>query len=533
MNIAETLHHQAKERPDTPAIIETRWGKSRITNFTELELAASRAEALLRQKGIQSGDGVLVFQPMSLELYIALIAIFRLGAIAMFLDPSAGKEHIDRCCTLFPPKALIASTKAHFLRFVSRGLRKIPVKFAIGLPFPGAISLNQSKTLEPDPHIEPCTPQTPALITFTSGSTGEPKAAQRTHGFLIAQHRSLERTIHLTAGEIDLTTLPIFVLANLASGVTSLIPNADLRYPGAIAPKPILAQIKKHQPTRTAASPAFLECLADYCINRKKALTNFQKIFSGGAPVFPRLLNKLNQIAPQADIITVYGSTEAEPIAHISRHEIQPTDVEAMQRGGGLIVGKPVPDIQLRILPNRWGNAIAPYQKQDFETACLSIGEAGEIVVSGEHVLSGYLFGIGDEETKFSVEGQPWHRTGDAGYLDAEGRLWLLGRCKACISDRYGTAYPFAVECAADYHPDVRRIAFISYKNQRTLVIEMMRNKNRNHSLSPERILASVLESLQWANIEAIRVVEKIPVDKRHNAKIDYPTLEKLLEEEI
>lgn len=531
MNIAEILHKQVEECPDTPAILDLTRGKTRTVSFAELELAARRTQTLLRQKGIQPGDSLLLFQPMSVELYVALIAIFRLGAIATFLDPSAGKAHLARCCTLRPPKALIASFKAHFLRLRAWQLQQIPLKFAIGFPFPGATSWNRAKKLEPDPQIEPCTPETPALITFTSGSTGEPKAAQRTHGFLIAQYRALSNAIALTPGETDLTTLPIFLLANLAAGVTSVIPNADLKYPGAIAPKPILSQIKTHQPTRTAASPALLARLAQECIKRKQTLTNFQKIYSGGAPVFPPLLDRLHQIAPQAEIIGVYGSTEAEPIAHISRSEIHSKDLQTMQQGGGLLVGKPVEEIELKIIKNRWGEAIGPYNREEFSQLCNGVGEPGEIVVSGEHVLPGYLYGVGDEETKFKVEEQPWHRTGDAGYLDEEGRLWLLGRCKACITDKYGTLYPFAVECAANFNSDVQCIAFLYYNYQRTLVIEMAPKKRRKSGVSVDRSLASLLDSLKWANIETIRVVEKIPLDKRHNAKIDYPALEKVLAE--
>ena len=118
--------------------------------------------------------------------------------------------------------------------------------------------------------VAPVDEQTPALVTFTSGSTGEPKAAVRTHGFLLAQHAVLEESLSLAPGEVDLTTLPIFVLANLASGVTSVIPDADLRYPGRIEPGPVFEQLRQldrttHRlvgRTRIAASPALLARLA-------------------------------------------------------------------------------------------------------------------------------------------------------------------------------------------------------------------------------------------------------------------------------
>ena len=92
MNIAEVLRDQAELRPEAVALIDVKRGRSRSLTFAELERAASRVAMLLHQSGLERGDTVLVLHPMSAELYIALMAIFRLGLVAMFLDPSAGRE---------------------------------------------------------------------------------------------------------------------------------------------------------------------------------------------------------------------------------------------------------------------------------------------------------------------------------------------------------------------------------------------------------------------------------------------------------
>ncbi|MBW4496106.1 MAG: AMP-binding protein [Oscillatoria princeps RMCB-10] len=522
MNIATILQERAATHPEIPAIIDTHRGRSRTTTFAGLETAAGRAATLLRQNGLQPGDSALIFHPMSAELYIALAALFRLGVVAMFLDPGAGADHIERCCALYPPKALIASTKAHLLRLKSPALRQIPVKIAIGCPVPGAISWRSAQQMKPGTHIIPRTPDTPALLTFTSGSTGQPKAALRTHGFLLAQHRILAETLQLKPAEIDLATLPIFLLANLASGLTSLIPNADLRFPGAIRAGAAIAQIQAIQPVRAAASPAFLERLAEYCLTRRLTLPSLQKIFCGGAPVMPNLLAQLQQIAPNAEITVVYGSTEAEPIAHISHSQIGSRDTTATLSGKGLLVGHPVSAIKIAILRQQWGTPIGPLTGSEFAENCLSAGAVGEIAVSGEHVLPGYLYGYGDRETKFTADGTPWHRTGDAGYLDSDNRLWLMGRCSARIEDSWGTLYPFAVECVAHHYPGIRRCAAISHKGQRILAVEL--NRHKTHVS-----LAALQNTLNWAHISAIKVLPKIPTDKRHNAKIEYPPLRKLL----
>jgi acyl-CoA synthetase (AMP-forming)/AMP-acid ligase II len=523
MNIATILSEHARSRPNATAIIDPWRRRSRFTSFARLDRAAAQAGQLLRRRGLRPGDAVLVFHPMSAELYIALLAVFRLGLVAMFLDPSAGREHIERCCALHRPRGLIASTKAHLLRLWSPALERIPIKFVIGLPVPGAVRWTRTALMEPIADIHPTESDTPALLTFTSGSTGQPKAAVRTHGFLLAQHRSLAESLELTTGEVDLTTLPIVLLANLASGVTSLIPDADLRYPGAINPAPVVEQVRTHAAVSSTASPAFFECLTRHCADRGVTLPSFRKLFSGGAPVFPRLLDQLQTMAPQADVVAIYGSTEAEPIAHVARRQFEAEDLQAMFRGRGLLAGRPVKTIRLRILRDQWGQAVGPYTEAMFAAECRPAGEPGEIVVSGEHVLTGYLHGLGDSETKFQVDGVVWHRTGDAGYLDTSGRLWLLGRCSARIDDRHGTLYPFAAETAVYQDPNVRRAAFVARNGRRLLAVEF-------YQPPTDPALAELRQALAWTHCDDFKTFPGIPVDKRHNAKIDYPALYRLLD---
>jgi acyl-CoA synthetase (AMP-forming)/AMP-acid ligase II len=522
MNISQVLCHHAEKRPDATAILDVLHGRDRALSFANLELESGRAAALFQSEGIHPGDAVLIFHPICAELYSVMIGAFRLGAVPMFLDPSAGREHIDRCCKLWRPKALLASTKAHFLRFVSPALRAISVKFAIGPPFPGSVSWSRARDLPPMRNAFECAPDAPALVTFTSGSTGMPKAAVRTHAFLLRQHRVLAQSLLLAPGEIDLTTLPIFVLANLGSGVCSMIPAGDLRSPGAIEPAPIVRQIRSHKPTRTVASPAFLERLVDYCIARELELGELERIFVGGAPVFPSLLRKLHDVAPRAEITALYGSTEAEPIAEAAYSRTQAADFEAMAGGRGLLAGLPVSQIRLVVIQNRWGAPIGPFTTSEFESHRMPAGETGEIVVSGDHVLPGYLDGRGDSETKFDVEGVRWHRTGDAGYLDEHGRLWLLGRCDARIQDERGVLYPFRVECAAQQIAGVRRTALVAHKGRRVLAAELAKDAARG-------TLDAVREAVRWAQIDSVIVLRKIPVDKRHNSKVNYPELRKKL----
>ncbi len=521
MNIASVLQQHAQQRPDAAAIIDGPMHSQRTTTYAQLENDVSRLAALLKAQGLQQGDHALIFQTMSAELYVILLALFRMGMIAMFLDPSQGRAHLERCCQRVPPKLLIASSKAHLLRLISKELRRIPVKISLGLRIPGTINYRELRQQQPHNEIVACDYATPALMTFTSGSTGLPKAAVRSHGFLLAQHKVLAANLAHREGQIDLVTLPIIVLANLASAVTSLIAAVDLRSPGKIDAAVVIRQMASLPQVRSAASPAFYERLVAYCQQQQLTLNNLMRIDTGGAPVFPALLAQLQQVAPQAEVVAVYGSTEAEPIAHIHWQDVSADDQQQMQNGKGLLAGKPVHEIDCRVIPDQFGDVIGPFTQASFAQICLGANQTGEIVVAGEHVLPGYLDGQGDEETKFRVDGRPWHRTGDAGYFDAHGRLWLLGRCMARIQDDKGALYPFAVETVARSDPAIKRAAMLSWHGLRLLVVE----PQSGHKID----FVALQQKLVWARLDEIRLMQSIPVDKRHNAKIDYPALYKQL----
>jgi acyl-CoA synthetase (AMP-forming)/AMP-acid ligase II len=522
MNVAEILQSHAERHPTEVALIDVHRGRSRRMTFQDLEHAAGRTASLLSESGLRAGDTVLVFHPMSCELYVALGALLRQGLVAMFVDPSAGRRYIDRCCELRRPQAMIAASRVHWLRLISPELRRIPVKFSIGPRVPGAVPLEAARNRSYDAAVYGCGRDAPALISFTSGNTGEPKAALRTHGLLLAQHRAVEQNLALVPGEVELVALPIFVLANLASRVTSIIPCVDLRRPDRLTPAPVVAQIRNLGATRTAAPPAFYERMVDHCERHQITLPDLTKVLTGGGPVPPSLLQRLQRLAPHAAVTVVYGSTEAEPISRISLAEMQAADHQAMLQGRGLLAGYPVPNLQLRIVQDQGGRKIGSCEPAQFERLCQPAGRDGEIVVSGDHVLPGYLYGPDEDENKLRVGDVCWHRTGDAGYVDELGRLWLLGRCAARVEDHRGALYPLGAENAALQYEYVRRAALVAHRGQRVMVVEL-----RGQTRQPD--FASLLKSLAFAGVDAIRLVQRIPVDARHNAKIDYDALRELL----
>jgi acyl-CoA synthetase (AMP-forming)/AMP-acid ligase II len=518
VNLAQLLSVQAAERPYQAALIDARRKLPRRISFAELELASARAARLLEASGLRPGDAVLVFQPMSIELYIALAAIFRTGLVAMFLDPRTGRGHIEQCCALWPPRALIACPAAHLLRVVSPALRRVPLHFSVGPALPWTRSFLDWDRSDPRLAIAPCEETAPALVTFTSGSTGQAKAALRSHGFLLNQQRALEKGLELEGGEVDLTTLPTFALANLASGVTTVISGADRRSGTSPKPGAVVQRILQEGVDRIGAAPAFLERVVEECQRRSIKLPRVRKIFTGGGPVFPKLLDQLASVAPQAQIAALYGCTEAEPIALLKRDLIGRSDQTAMATGSGLLAGCIEPQIAVRIIPDVGAGAIGPWTLDEFDAASLLPGQAGEIVVNGPTVLRGYLDAGDDAKTKIDVAGSVWHRTGDAGYLDDNGRLWLLGRCCARIEDAHGKVYPLQIETAIRQQHQSCKAALVSNGGRRVLLVE-------RRGSGETAGLAGILR--RW-RIDAVQYVRALPYDKRHRSKIDYSALARI-----
>ncbi len=504
MNLAGILREHAVARPRQPALCEA----TGAIDFATLADRVARGASLLRRAGIEAGDRMLVFHPVAIPLYEVLLAAFHAGVTIVLADPSGGRAFLDAACRRTRPKAFFGSHKAHLLRVMVPAIGRIPIAFHSS----GWSPLSRSwERLTREGAVPLCEVDDthPALITFTSGSTGVPKAALRTHGFLLAQHAAIAQALGLRPGECDLITLPVFALANLASGVTSVLADCDLGRPAEAQPERIRRQSARWDPKRCAASPAFFEAL----LRQPDGLPEFDSVFTGGAPVFPDLMDRLAAARPGVRVVAVYGSTEAEPIAEIDLAKLGPAERERTAGGGGLPAGPPVQGLDVAILPDCWGRPIRPLTAEAFDALRLETDRAGEIVVSGPQVLPGYLDSLGDEETKLRVGDRIWHRTGDAGCLDAAGRLWLLGRCAAKHLRGDGkTIYPFSIEAAARVRFPGLKCAAISLSGSLTLVAE---------GDMPEGLDAFA----HAMDCDDLRSIPRLPMDRRHQAKIDYPAL--------
>ena len=504
-NIVEILFENAEKHPEKLAIIHK---KEKIT-YGELALDVKDYAQYFLSKGIKKGDNVLIFVPMTIELYKILSAIFYIGATAVFVDAWADKNRLNQALTIVPCKAFIACPKAFILKLMSKKVREVGINLMFPSPLDGEgrISMRRMSIRNSGEgyEIKPATSDTTALITFTTGSTGLPKAAKRTHEFLLEQHYVLKKHLAPQENDVDLTSLPVFVLHNLACGTTSVIPDFNPQKPADIKPKKILNDIKNNGVTTSVGSPRFYERLAEF-----SEIKGLNKIFTGGAPVFPKSAKLLQEKFVGCGVEIVYGSTEAEPIASISTHELLNFKGDVKD---GLYVGKPIDDINIKI--------IKPSDDviEDFESMWLERGEIGEICVEGKHVLKEYYNSEKAQKfAKINYNGQIWHRTGDAGYLDKDGNLFLMGRVKNRFEHNGKNVYVFPIENAL---LEINGIEIGTVLKLNDKIIIAAETKIRQGKLEQE---------LRNRNFEFDKlVITKIPRDPRHNSKIDYDKLKKIL----
>ncbi len=499
-NIIDIFDRATTSYPGKVALIE---GNKQLT-FTQFQRQVDAYAARLQEKGLGKGDRILVFVPMSIDLYRVVLAIFRIGATAVFLDEWVNRSRLEACCKMADCKGLVSSLKLRIPALLSPELRKIPVW--VGLSYspkagkPASVSTNAGDT---------------ALITFTTGSTGIPKAAIRTHGLLNEQFRALIPLLSPGPSDVCLTILPIVLLINLGAGTTSVIAKYNSRKPDAMKPGTFTDLIRKHGINTLIASPFFVRQLAQYLVKTSQNPNLVSKIFTGGAPVFPSEASLFREAFPKAGIRIVYGSTEAEPIGSITAEDLIRNGKNGTIKG--LSVGKPEKTVQVRIIPIV-EKEITVSGETELGQLALEPGEIGEIIVSGKHVLNDYFRNPeARRRNKIIAGGKCWHRTGDSGYFDQDGALFLTGRCDSLIRTGEQALSTFMFENCLQAINGVDIGTVLMLNGKVTAIIESEKSVDREKIMSAVRAISG--------EIREVKFLRKIPRDPRHNTKIDYQKL--------
>ena len=544
-NVICLVKENAKKKPDKIALQWTDpafkgdWDKNALIenipnqsiNFKNFYELIARTATGLKKAGVKHGDCVILFLPMSLYLYQAMSAIMMIGARAVFLDSWARRDQLGVSAKVVNPAAMISFETAFQLCAAIPELSAIPIKIITG-PHSDAIkytaSLEEISKSAPLNDIEPVEGEETALITFTTGSSGVPKGANRTHRFLVAQHLALDECIPYTAVDIDVPAFPIFSLNNIAAGVNTVIPITDIGRPGEKDPLMLVSQIKSCAITCATLSPSMIVNIAKFCDENKITMPKIRRVITGGAPISNDTLELFKKAVPNAEVWVLYGSTEVEPIAHIEAKDILSPKHGGKAEIDGVNVGHFAEGLEYKLLKiNK--NPIT-LNSNSWDGLTVGAGEVGELAVAGLHVCKSY-YNNTDAVAKTKIieaDGKVWHRTGDLARIDEEKNVWLVGRVHNAISRGGQLLFPVKVEILLKKHPDVKQSAYVGIPDDKLgekayALVMLVDNPKENK----EEILSKLAEILKNENVsyDMLDIIDNIPMDPRHHSKVEYDVL--------
>lgn len=524
------LRQLAEKSPHQDAVIDPQFFPDTVRyihhNFRELGFLINKYERGLSGQGLRAGDRVLMLVPPGVDFLALSYAVMARGAIPVFVDPGMGKENLFRCIQDSEPNFFIGSPKAHLLRYLKPSLFKhlrasVCVSDWLGL---GTVTTGTLKKYSAQP-LPPVSAPEVALIAFTSGGTGVPKGVLFTQTMVREQLRIFKDVFGLQAPAKDVPLLPIFSLFGLACGVCTVFPPIDTARPLAVNPERIVRIIQDLGVSTSFGSPTLWLKIAEYCVRTRTTLSSLQRVFMAGASVPKQTLQRVADVMPQGEVFTPYGATEALPVTLVSGKELCSLKFESARTGEqGTFVGAPVAGVKLKVI-----EAIDAGIQDLAQVRELPAYEIGEVIVSGGNVSRSYL---NRPEANASAKIQDgtshWHRLGDVGYLDAQGRLYFCGRKTHVVRMPERNYCSDPVELLFNEHAKVKRSALVAYsKNgavEPAVVIEPLPQfwpeSNESKEILRRELQAVAKASPLTQSIEKIFFHPSFPVDARHNAKI-------------
>lgn len=507
LNTAGWLTRGAAERPDQVAIIADKTGR-RIT-YGELDRWTDAMARGLLASGIGVGTRVLVLVRAGIDLIGLTYALFKAGAVPVLIDPGMGRAAFLGCVEQLAPTAFVGIPLGHVIRLLfPKSFRSVKTVVTAGPRlFWGGPTLDGLAKTPGQPQLAPREDADEAAVLFTSGSTGPAKGVVYTHGMFNAQVRELAAIYDFRPGEVDLAAFPLFSLFDLAFGMTSVIPDLDPSKPGTCDPAKVARALQQHACTTAFGSPAIWRRVAPWASANGVQFPALERVLIAGAAVPPALIAELRRALPNGDVGTPYGATESLPVANHWGRDILGTTAPLSLQGKGTCVGRPAPGITVRVL-RITDEALPTWSDADQ----VPVGTVGEITVSGDVVTRTYANRPEATAAAKILDGAgvTWHRVGDLGYLDDEGRLWFCGRKSERVETADGPLYTDCVEGRVAPHCEGRRVALIGLGQRGAERPAIVVEGNRAPSIET---------ALRREGFDVF-FRDAMPVDVRHNAKI-------------
>ena len=433
--IPDALAYWAEQTPDAPALRAT---GGRELSHRELHQVMNRVVHRLAMLGVPCQERVALVLPAGVDMCVAMLGIIAC-AVATPLHPASSAAELTRDLERLRPRLVVTGGRLLGMTRDIAARLEIPVMTVDELLAPGS----------PEPALirsRPATaPRHVAVILHTSGTTALPKRVPRTHGTLVAAAHLSRDSMHLTPDDVLLLTAGIhhnmgladFLKTLLNGGSCVVTPGFDLlAYPG---------WLQEHRPTWAAVTPAELTALLDQAAASGREFvagpeSRLRAVLAEAQAITPETLERAER-SLRAPVLAGYGMTET---GNITRFGLAGQDRRAGSCG------------------RSWGVAIRVLDESGQDVAP---GAAGEVVVRGPTVFSGYLDDPEANAAAFLPGG--WFRTGDQGYLDDDGFLFLTGRLGETINRGGEKIAPAEIDRALASHPAVAAAAVFAVPDAR------------------------------------------------------------------
>ena len=450
----EILSTTAVEMPDAPA---TQFLGAALT-YRDVKQRTDRLARALAQLGVVKGDRVGIMLPNCPQYIIAAFAALRLGAIVVNINPIYTARELDSVADDSGAKVLITLDKLAPLALDVRQRTAIEhiivtslAEYSAEAAAPSAIrdTLSLGDLLASDDGSElplvAIDPDDLAVLQYTGGTTGTPKAAMLTHGNIFANVIQTEtwhyRQYHRGEGRY-LLVIPYFHIYAFTvgmmcgvwvGGLQILIPKYDVEQ--------VLAAIRDFRPTYFPAVPTVFVSLLSHPKVKDYGLDQVRTFNSGGAPCPIEVMEEFERRIGRP-LNQGYGLSETSPVTH---------STPQLARRKYASIGLPMPDTDMKIVDVETG------------TRAMPVGESGELCISGPQVMKGYW--NRPDETAIALrrhdDGRLWFHTGDVATMDEDGYTYIVQRKKDMIIVDGFNVYPSEVEGVLYTHADVRMAAVI------------------------------------------------------------------------
>ncbi|HET9873887.1 MAG TPA: alpha/beta fold hydrolase [Propionibacteriaceae bacterium] len=521
------------------AVVAMVGGRPRQVSFDALQRRVRQLAAGLAAIGVRAGDRVALLVPPGVDLTTAVYACWRIGAVIVVADAGLGLAPMGRALRGAGPDLVLGVAKgltaAAVLQIPGRrvlvGSAPSPVRAALGSEYTleRLIELGRDRELPREPDIE-----ADSAVLFTSGATGPAKGVVYRLHQLQAQLELVGLACGIGSDDRLVAAFAPFALYGPALGIGAAVPDMDVTAPGTLTAQALADAVAAIDATVVFASPAALRnvCATQQSLTtvQRAALGGVRRVMSAGAPVPIALLRDTRRLMPAAELHTPYGMTEALPVADVSL-----TELEAAGHGNGVCVGRPLPGV---------GISVAPLDGlgRPADEVTMEPGVTGELCVSGAHIKDRYdRLWVTEQE---SARTAGWHRTGDVGHVDEQGRWWVEGRLVHVVTTAAGPVTPVGIEQRMEQLDTVTAAAVVGVGpagTQQVVAVVVPTSptaprgvpqlRSRSRDVLADPALTGAVRSAAGTPLAAVLTVTSLPVDIRHASKVDRSRLARWAEE--